>query len=420
MAQTLQPVRGTHDLLPAELAKHHTVANIARGVAARYGYGEIATPMFEFSEVFHRTLGDTSDVVTKETYTFEDRGGESLTLRPELTASIARAFLTHGMQQSVPAKFFYYGPAFRYERPQKGRLRQFHQIGVEVMGAAEVEADVDVLLAARRVLSELGLLEHVTLEINSLGDAESRAHYRTALVEYLRGHEASLSEESRTRLEKNPLRVLDSKSEADRAVVAGAPRLQEYFTEAARTRFEALQTMLRTLGVAFEVSPRLVRGLDYYCHTVFEFTTTKLGAQGTVLAGGRYDQLLAMMGGSETPSIGWAAGVERLVALREEAGVAVSDAVVAQVAIVPMGEVAEREALLLAEQLRDAGLQVELAFKGKADKRMKRADKLGCRVALILGENELNEGVVMVKHLATGAQQKVARAALLDAIKGFL
>lgn len=419
MAPTLQPVRGTHDLLPDDFAKHKAVADIGRAVAAQYGYGEVTTPMFEFTDVFHRTLGDTSDVVTKETYTFTDRGGESLTLRPEFTAGIARAFLTHGMQQNVPAKFFYYGPAFRYERPQKGRLRQFHQIGMEVMGAAEVDADLEVLLAARRMLRELGLLDYVTLEINSLGDAESRAAYREALVAYLRQHQEMLSEESRVRLEKNPLRVLDSKSEADKAVVAGAPTLQDYFTDAAKERFAALQNKLTAMGVAFAVSPRLVRGLDYYCHTVFEFTTDKLGSQGTVLAGGRYDQLLAMMGGNETPSIGWAAGVERLVSLREEAGVQVA-APCMQVAIVPMGARAEEEAMTLAEVLRDAGIRTELAFKGKADKRMKRADKLGCTLALLIGEDELASKTVKLKRLATGEQQDVAGAALLDTIKGYL
>lgn len=419
MAQTLQPVRGTHDLLPDELVKHHAVADAARAIAAQYGYGEIATPMFEFTDVFHRTLGDTSDVVTKETYTFQDRGGESLTLRPEFTAGVARAFLTHGMQQAAPAKFFYYGPAFRYERPQKGRLRQFHQIGMEVMGAQDVHADVEVLLAARRLLDTLGLLPFVTLEINSLGDAQSRADYREALVAYLRQHVDALSEESRVRLEKNPLRVLDSKSEADRAVVAGAPRLQEYFTDEARGRFEALQSLLTAMGVAFSVSPRLVRGLDYYCHTVFEFTTDKLGAQGTVLAGGRYDQLLSLMGGNETPSIGWAAGVERLVALREEAGVHVA-AERMQAAVVPMGDAAEREAFVIAEQLRSAGMRVELAFKGKADKRMKRADKLGCAVAVIVGDDELRDGCVMLKRLATGEQVRVSRAELLEFIQDYV
>lgn len=414
MANTLQSVRGTHDLLADELAKHHHVAQAARKVAATYGYVEIAPPMFEFSEVFHRTLGETSDVVSKETYTFTDRGGESLTLRPEFTASIARAFISHGMAQSAPVKFFYYGPAFRYERPQKGRLRQFHQIGMEVMGAADVNADVEMLLAAQRVLDALGLLPHVTLEINSLGDDESRSNYRASLVKYLSKHVDALSQDSKLRLEKNPLRILDSKSEGDKAILEGAPRLSDYFTQEAALRFAALQQSLDAMGVAYHVAPQLVRGLDYYCHTVFEFITDKLGAQGTVLAGGRYDQLLAMMGGQVTPSIGWAAGVERLVALMEAVGTLPVDRAVAEVAIVPMSEEQEMDALKLAEQLRGAGHRVELAFKGKADKRLKRADKLGCRVAMIIGADEVRDGVVTVKDLTQGTQAKVARDAIVD------
>lgn len=420
MANQLQPVRGTHDLLPTELAKHQHVAECAKRIAAAYGYGEIAPPLFEFSEVFHRTLGESSDVICKETYTFTDRGGESLTLRPEFTASIARAFITHGMAQSVPVKFFYYGPAFRYERPQKGRLRQFHQIGMEVLGAEEVEADLEMLLAAQRVLANLGLLAHVRLEINSLGDAKSRADYREALLVYLRQHQAELSEDSKLRLEKNPLRILDSKSETDKAILKAAPRLSDYFTPDAQSRFAALQHMLDAMGIEYYVAPQLVRGLDYYCHTVFEFTTDKLGAQGTVLAGGRYDQLLAMMGGQVTASIGWAAGVERMVALMEEVGSLPKARAVADIAVVPMSKEQEIEALMLAEQLRMSGYRVELAFKGKADKRMKRADKLGCRVALIVGADEVRDGVVTVKDLTQSTQEKVMRAVLMDYIKGFL
>lgn len=420
MAQPLQPVRGTHDLLPEEAAKHRYVMDTARRIAQCYGYGEIVPPMFEFTEVFHRTLGDSSDVVTKETYSFNDRGNESLTLRPEFTASIARAFLTHKMQQSVPAKFFYGGPAFRYERPQKGRQRQFHQIGMEVMGAAEVESDLEVLLAARRVLEELGLLSYVTLELNSLADGASRANYREALVGYLVQHKDKLSEESRLRLEKNPLRVLDSKAEADKVIVADAPSLAQYFSDEAKARFDALQHKLVKAGIAFTVSPRLVRGLDYYCHTVFEFTTDKLGAQGTVLAGGRYDQLLAMMGDKETPSIGWAAGVERLVALMEEAGTLPAQKPDMDVAVVPMGERCEEDAIMLAEMLRAKGVRVELSYKGNMKKRMQRADKLGCRLAVILGEDELAAGVVTLKDLVSGEQRQVSRDALLAEIQGYL
>jgi histidyl-tRNA synthetase len=412
MTLPLQPVRGTHDLLPEELIKHHAVANLAREIALQYGYGEIQPPMFEFSEVFHRTLGDSSDVVAKETYNFTDRGGENITLRPEFTASIARAFLTHNLQHATPAKFFYYGSAFRYERPQKGRLRQFHQIGAEVMGAADVNADLEMILMARRLLDQLGLLPHVTLEINSLGDSESRARYRDTLVAYFEQHREKLSEDSLTRLVKNPLRILDSKSEADRAIVANAPTLANAFTDEARIRFAALREKLDALGVRYQVSPRLVRGLDYYCHTVFEFTTTELGAQGTVLAGGRYDQLLALMGGSETPSIGWAAGVERLVALREAASIESPTLPTPDIAIIPLGEEAEIAAYSLAEILRTDGYRIELSFKGKADKRMKRADKLGAKVALLLGSEELAQGTVTLKRLSSGVQETVSRNAL--------
>jgi histidyl-tRNA synthetase len=412
MALPLQPVRGTHDLLPEELIKHRAVADAAREIALQYGYAEIQPPMFEFSDVFHRTLGDSSDVVTKETYSFTDRGGESITLRPEFTASIARAYLTHNLQHAAPAKFFYYGAAFRYERPQKGRLRQFHQIGAEVMGAADVNADVEMILMASRLLGQLGLLPHVTLEINSLGDSESRARYRDALVTYFEQHREKLSEDSLTRLAKNPLRILDSKAESDRAIVAHAPTLADAFTDAARERFAALTEKLDALGVRYQVSPRLVRGLDYYCHTVFEFTTTALGAQGTVLAGGRYDQLLALMGGSETPSIGWAAGVERLVALREAAAIEVPTLPTPDIAIIPLGEEAEIAAYSLAETLRSDGYRIELAFKGKADKRMKRADKLGAKVALLLGSEELANSTVTLKRLSSGVQETVSRNAL--------
>jgi histidyl-tRNA synthetase len=393
------------------------VCDTARGIAGLYGFAEIVPPIFEFSEVFHRTLGESSDVVAKETYTFTDRGGESITLRPEFTASIARMFVTHSLQQSVPAKFFYAGPAFRYERPQKGRQRQFHQIGAEIMGAAEVEADLEALLLARRVLDTFGLLPYATLEINSLGDAQSRAAYRETLVAYLQQHRAALSPDSQVRLEKNPLRVLDSKAEQDKPIVAGAPTLLDSFTEEAQARFAKLQALLAEAGVAFTVSPRLVRGLDYYSHTVFEFTTDKLGAQGTILAGGRYDQLLALMGDKETPSIGWAAGVERLVALMTEAGSLPAMGVQAEIAVVPLMDAAEADARMIAEMLRGAGHSVELSYKGNPGKRMKRADKLGCRVAVILGEEELAQGFVTVKNLASGEQHRVSRDAVLAEIE---
>jgi histidyl-tRNA synthetase len=421
MATKLQPVRGTHDILPAENRQRRYLGGVWRELAERYGFGEISTPVFEFTEVFHRTLGDTSDVVTKETYTFTDRGGESLTLRPEFTAAVVRAFLSEGsLANELPCKFFYHGPAFRYERPQKGRLRQFHQVGVELLGAAEPEADVEVIALAAQGLKALGLSDKVTLEINSLGDAQSRKAYREALVAYLSAHHGGLSEESRVRLEKNPLRVLDSKDEGDRTIVAGAPVLEAHFTAEAQAFYARVREGLERLGIAYTPNHRLVRGLDYYNHTVFEFTTTQLGAQGTVLAGGRYDGLVAMMGGGDVPGVGWAAGVERMLALVDFANVAAVNPP-APVAVVPIGEAAEREAWVLAQQLREAGFAVDVAYKGNAGKRMKRADKIGAQAALMLGDDELAQGTVALKILATGEQKTVARSALageLSALNG--
>lgn len=405
----LQPVRGTHDILPEEAARRHALLEFFRSIVARFGYGEIQTPIFEFSEVFHRTLGDASDIVTKETYTFEDRGGESLTLRPEFTASIARAFISNGMQQSLPVKWWYAGPAFRYERPQKGRQRQFTQIGAELIGVAEPSADVETIVLAAEFLRALGLENKVKLELNSLGDDESRNNYRHALVSYYTQHKAKLSEQSLLRLEKNPLRILDSKDEGDKELNKNAPKLSAHFTTAARMFFDQVKSGLDDVGVAYHVNEGLVRGLDYYAHSVFEFTTDHLGAQGTVLAGGRYDGLIEMMGGQPTPGIGFAAGVERLLAL---AGDALDAEKAPLIAVVPIGEVAEKEAWKLTYQLRAVGFAVDMAYKGNTGKRMQRADKLGAVLALMLGEEELAKGEIAVKHLATGEQKNIKWNAL--------
>ena len=310
--QKLQPVRGTHDILPDAMARHRRVAATARDLAALYGYEQIETPIFEFTEVFKRTLGDTSDIVTKEMYTFTDRSGDTITLRPEGTAGVARMVISEGLTQSLPLKYFYTGPMFRHERPQKGRLRQFHQVGVELLGVAGPQGDIEVLALGHHFLQALGVGDKTTLEINTLGDVESRAAYRAVLVSYLENYRDKLSEDSRQRLERNPLRVLDSKDEGDKRIVAGAPLFSDYLTEAARAFFADVREGLGRLGIDYRINPRLVRGLDYYCHTAFEFTTEALGAQGTVLAGGRYDGLIGTMGGSATPGVGWAAGIERL------------------------------------------------------------------------------------------------------------
>ncbi len=410
MAQ-LQPVRGTHDLLPEAYRVHHHVVETARRVCATYGYAEMATPLFEFSEVFCRTLGDTSDIVTKEMYTFQDRGGDSLTLRPEGTAAVARAFISNGLGQNLPWKVFYQGPMFRYERPQKGRQRQFHQFGVEFLGVSGPEADVETIACGAAVLRALGVLENTTLEINTLGDRDSRAAYRETLVAYLRAHADRLSEDSRERLERNPLRILDSKDEGDRAVIADAPLFADSLTPDAQAWFAAVQEGLAALGLTARHNPHLVRGLDYYDHTAFEFTTTALGAQGTVLAGGRYDSLIESMGGPATCGVGFAAGVERLTLLADEPALPPGPVV-----MVPLGDGALGPAMTLAETLRQVGVAVDMTWSGNLKKRLKRADRLRARLVVMLGEDELARGEATLRHMESGAQETVPLDAVAKAI----
>jgi histidyl-tRNA synthetase len=404
MASQLQPPRGTHDLIGEDFRRHHAVVEAARHVTSLYGFEEWATPIFEDTRVFARSLGDTSDVVTKEMYTFADRGGDSITLRPENTASICRALVTNGLTQSnLPRKVFYAGPMFRYERPQKGRYRQFHQIGAEILGAAEPLADAEVIAAGWDILQKLGIAEGVVLRINTLGDAESRASYRAALVEYFAAHRDSLSEDSRVRLEKNPMRILDSKDEGDRRLVANAPVMRDHLSGDAATFYVNVQQYLTRFGVPFEQDDRIVRGLDYYSHTAFEFVTNRLGAQGTVMAGGRYNGLVEEMGGPSTPSVGWAAGIERLSML-----LAAAPAAPRPVAVIPVGEAQEGPALGLLAKLRRAGVVAEIAYKGNLKRRMERANKLAARAALILGEEEAAKGVVQLRDLDAGSQESVA------------
>ena len=403
---TLSPVRGTQDILPDEHRLYARVEETARDVASRYGYGEISTPIFEFSDVFSRTLGETSDIVTKEMYSFE-KGDDRLTLRPEGTAGVARAVMSNGLRQHLPLKFFYRGPMFRYERPQKGRRRQFHQVGVELLGVAEPLGDVEVIALGHHVLSDLGLGDKVTLEINSLGDSESRQAYRDKLVAYFSRFKDELSADSKLRLEKNPLRILDSKDEGDRKFVADAPLLGDSLNDASRTFFDTVLNGLAALGISAKVNPRLVRGLDYYSHTAFEFTTDMLGAQGTVLAGGRYDGLFEMMGGPATAGIGWAAGIERLTMLIGE-----PDAAPRPIAIVPLGAQAEAAALKIAQNLRHARLGVDLGYGGSMKSRMKRADKVKAIATVIIGDNELAKGVAAVRDMDSGQQTDVSLAEL--------
>jgi histidyl-tRNA synthetase len=403
----LRPVRGTHDIVGEDALRHRKVIETGREVAARYGYAEVATPIFEFTEVFARTLGETSDVVTKEMYSFTDRGGEALTLRPEYTAGVARAFISGSLGQNLPIKLFCNGPMFRYERPQKGRQRQFHQIDVEVIGAPEPLADVEVIALGAQILRELGLAEHVRLELNTLGDPDSRRAYRDRLVGYLSAYRDRLSPASQLRLERNPLRILDSKDAGDRAILRDAPTLDASLNEASRRFFADVLAGLDALGIAYTVNPLLVRGLDYYTHTAFEFITDKLGAQGTVLAGGRYDGLVAAMGGPDTPGIGWAAGVERLAMLLDETPQAPRP-----VAVVPIGAGVELAALRLAEELRRSGHRVEFGFRGKLGQRLKRAAAQHARFAVLLGEDELATGQVVLRDLDRGEQETVPRQAV--------
>lgn len=405
----LQAVRGTHDLLPDQARGFRRVAETAREVAGRYGYLEMATPILEFSEVFKRTLGDTSDVVAKEMYSFADRGGEEVTLRPEGTAGVARALISGGLFQHLPLKYFYAGPMFRYERPQKGRLRQFHQIGVELLGVGEPIGDVEVIALGAAVLDALGVGGETALEINTLGNAASRAAYRAALVAYLEGRRAALSEDSRARLARNPLRILDSKDPGDREAVSGAPSFADFLDAESTGFFAEVCAGLDRLGIAYRIDRRLVRGLDYYCHTAFEFTTKALGAQGAVLAGGRYDGLVGQMGGPETAGVGWAGGIERLAMLAGP-----GERPPRPVALIPIGAAAEAAALPLADRLRRAGLAIELGYRGSLRRRLARADRLGARAAVLLGDDEIAEGAATLRDLDSGVQTKVPLPELGD------
>ncbi|PHY93609.1 histidine--tRNA ligase [Acetobacter pomorum] len=406
---SIQPVRGTHDLIGEDQRRHAHVVDTARRIAGVYGFDEWATPIFEDTRVFSRSLGDTSDVVSKEMYSFSDRDGESLTLRPEGTAAICRALVTNALTQSLPQKVFYAGPMFRHERPQKGRYRQFHQIGAELLGAAEPLADAEAIAMGYEVLKALGIADYVTLELNTLGDAASRDAWRDALVAYFSAHKDKLSEDSLARLEKNPLRILDSKDAGDKVLVADAPMMAEFLTPEARAFWDDLRNKLDVFGIAYTVNPSIVRGLDYYNHTTFEFVTNRLGSQGTVLAGGRYDGLVKQMGGPEVPAIGWAAGIERLSMLLEQVPAAPRSVV-----LVPVGTPDESAVVQILQGLRAQGIRTEIGYKGSLRKRMERAGKQNASHVLFLGEDELAKGLFRVKNMETGAEQEVSRDMLLS------
>ncbi|MFC4291539.1 histidine--tRNA ligase [Sphingorhabdus arenilitoris] len=401
--QTPNPVRGTQDIY-GEMEERfaHVVATFEK-IRRLYAFKGLHIPVIEPTAVFARSLGETTDVVSKEMYSFEDRGGDSITLRPEFTAGIARAFLTNGWQQYAPMKLATHGPLFRYERPQKGRYRQFHQIDAEIIGASEPAADVELLVMADQLLQELGIADGVTLNLNTLGDTQSRDKWHSALVEYFGDHRDVLSEDSQRRLETNPLRILDSKDPDDRGISYAAPRIDDYLSSEAQDFFAAVTAGLDAAGVVWERNAQLVRGLDYYRHTAFEFITDRLGAQGTVLGGGRYDGLIEQLGGKPTAAVGWAAGIERLAMLVGAPVLAGPDAVV-----IPLGDAAESAATGIIAGLRRAGIACDMAYKGNMKKRMTKADDSGAAYAIIIGDNELAAGKAAVKNLANGEQTEIA------------
>ena len=414
MSKSVQAVRGVKDLLPDAVARWQYVEAAARDVLHAYGYRELRLPVLEKTELFARSIGEHTDIVEKEMYTFEDRSGERLTLRPEGTAGCVRAGIEHGLLYNQVQRFWYTGPMFRHERPQKGRYRQFHQIGVEAFGLAGPDIDAEVILMSARLWRSLGL-DGLVLHINSLGTAASRATYRDKLVGYLRTREAELDDDSRRRLDVNPLRVLDSKNPAMQDIVAAAPQLLDHLDDASRDHFERLRGYLDAAGVRYEVNPRLVRGLDYYSRTVFEWLTDKLGAQSAVCAGGRYDGLVELLGGKATPAIGFALGLERLIELLSLQESPVHDTR-PQVYVAQVGADQSTAALTLAESLRARGLRVELhCGGGNLGNQLKRADRSGARFALLLGDSEQAADTVTVKDLrGSEAQRPMPRADVGD------
>lgn len=421
MSKKIQAIRGMNDLLPDASPRWQYLEGRVRNLLARYGYREIRTPIVEQTALFKRSIGEVTDIVEKEMYTFEDRNGDSLTLRPEGTASCVRAAEEHGLLFNQQQRLWYQGPMFRHERPQKGRYRQFHQIGVETFGLNGPDIDAELILLSARLWRELGILDQLTLELNTLGSAPARAAWREALTQYLTGFKSELDEDSQRRLDSNPLRILDSKDPRTREILQNAPTFETYLDEESRQHFDSLRQLLNAAGITYVLNPRLVRGLDYYSKTVFEWTTVALGAQGTVCAGGRYDGLVEQLGGKATPAVGFAMGIERLILLLETL-----DAFPVEldqqldVYLAASGEGAETQALLLAERLRNEqpGLRILTHCGGGSFKQqIKRADKSGARFAVLLGEDEIARGVASIKSLRSGQEQQEV---VLDALAATL
>ncbi|MDY7013210.1 MAG: histidine--tRNA ligase [Cyanobacteriota bacterium] len=409
----IQALRGTKDILPEEAGSWQWVENAARQILTGAAYQEIRPPIFEQTELFARGIGEATDVVGKEMYTFTDRGDRSITLRPEFTAGVVRAYIEHKLfARGGAQRLWYVGPAFRYERPQAGRQRQFHQIGVEVLGSSSPRADVEVIALAIDLLQTLGL-KTLRLDLNSVGQTEDRQRYREALVDYLTPYKSELDLDSQERLTRNPLRVLDSKDKRTQEIVRDAPSILEYLGEESSQHFATVQDLLKELGIDYRLNPRLVRGLDYYTHTAFEIQSDDLGAQATVCGGGRYDGLVEQLGGPPTPAVGWALGMERLIILLQQRG-AVS-AAIPDLYVVSRGDRAESQALSLAQQLRAAGFSVEMDLSGSAfGKQFKRADRSGASACLVLGDSEAENATVKLKWMATQEEEAIAQTQLLS------
>ena len=402
-------VRGVHDLLPETLSKHNLVINEGLNTSSKYCYSQIDVPIFEFAEVFTKPLGKTSDIVTKENYTFEDRSGDLLMLRPEGTSGVVRALLNAGLTQDLPQRFSYFGPMFRYERPQKGRLRQFNQFGIELLGISSSMADIEVISVGYEFLKKLNIKGNVCLKINSLGDHDSRTNYKKVLVDYLNDYKFELSDESLKRLLENPLRILDSKSEVDQKILVKAPNVLDYLNEESKERFDRVCEGLKYLNIPYKIDKNLVRGLDYYCHTAFEFITNDLGAQGTVLAGGRYDGLSKILGGLDLPGVGWAAGIERLALMLDNKYNNYPDVV-----LMGLSDNFNMSLLPIIQQLISSGIKTETLYTGSVSKKFKRANKLNASFVIIIGEDEVNKNVIKLKNLKSGDQENIT---LNEAIK---
>jgi histidyl-tRNA synthetase len=413
VAKNIQAIRGMNDYLPEETALWQRIEGILKQVLASYGYSEIRTPIVEQTPLFKRAIGEVTDVVEKEMYTFEDRNGDSLTLRPEGTASCVRAGIEHGLLYNQEQRLWYIGPMFRHERPQKGRYRQFHQIGAEVFGLVGPDIDAELIMLTARWWRELGIEQHVSLELNSIGSTEARARYREALIAFLEQHKEALDEDSQRRMYTNPLRVLDSKNAQVQVLLDDAPQLGDYLDDESREHFAGLCACLDAAGISYTVNQRLVRGLDYYNRTVFEWVTTSLGSQGTVCAGGRYDGLVEQLGGRSAPGVGFAMGLERLVLLVQAVNPEFKANSVVDIYLVSSGSGTQTPAMLLAEQVRDRlpGCRLMTNYGGgNFKKQFARADKWGASVALVLGEDEVANGNVVVKDLRSGEQQTVPQS----------